>query len=233
MKVGIMQPYFLPYLGYFQLMSACDKFVVYDNIKFTKKGWIHRNRMLLNGSDQLFSLPLKNDSDFLDVRERYIGDNFDKEKMKILGQIKSSYGRAPCFAAVYPMIESIFNSPERNLFAFIYQSLETVKGYLSIDTPLIISSGVDADHTLKGKERVMAICKALSGDTYINPIGGMELYDKDEFKANGIVLHFHKMRMVPYIQGGSTFVPALSILDVMMYNNKEQIHALMGAYDLI
>jgi len=233
MKIGIMQPYFLPYLGYFQLMNACDEFVVYNNIKFTKKGWIHRNRMLLNGTDAMFSLPLKSDSDFLNVDQRFLGENFEKEKAKILGQIRSSYGKAPCFKEAYPIIEDIFNGSERNLFVFIFNSLKKIKDYLSIPTPLVISSTIDIDHELKGKYKVMEIIKKLGGDTYINPIGGMELYDKGEFAANGIALQFHKMRPIVYPQSGNAFVSSLSILDVIMFNDRTAIMSYLGAFDLL
>ena len=233
MKIGIMQPYFMPYLGYFQLMNACDEFVVYDNIKFTKKGWIHRNRMLLNGTDAMFSLPLKSDSDFLDVDQRFLGENFDKERTKILGQIRSSYAKAPCFKDVYPLIEDIFNCPERNLFAFIFSSLNKLKEYLAIPTPLVVSSTVDIDHELRSKYKVMALIKKLGGDAYINPIGGMELYDKAEFAENGITLHFHKMRPIVYPQFANSFVPYLSILDVMMFNDRTAIMSYLYEFDLI
>jgi len=233
MKIGIMQPYFLPYLGYFQLMNACDKFVVYDNIKFTKKGWIHRNRMLLNGKDVLFSLPLKNDSDFLNVDERFISDNFDKEKNKILGQIRSSYSKAAYFPEVYPLIENIFNCNEKNLFDYIFNSIVRIKEYLSIGTELIVSSTINIDHSLKGKERVMELCKKVNGGMYINPIGGMELYDKEDFKNNGINLHFHKMRPIVYAQNNEAFLPALSILDVMMFNSNETIQKYLLEFDLL
>ena len=233
MKIGIMQPYFLPYLGYFQLMSACDKFVIYDNIKFTKRSWIHRNRMLANGTDALFSIPLKNDSDFLNIDNRILGDNFEKEKSKILGQIRSTYRNAVCFAEAFPVIEGIFMYEEKNLFRYIFHSLVTIKEYLSINTPLIISSEVTIEHNLKGKYRVMALCKKLSGDIYINPAGGMELYDKEEFRENGIELLFHKMRPVIYPQFSNTFIPSLSILDVMMFNDKSAIKNLLTEFDLI
>ena len=233
MKIGIMQPYFLPYLGYFQLMNACNEFVVYDNIKFTKKGWIHRNRMLLNGTDHMFSLPLKSDSDFLNVDQRFLGGNFEKEKGKMLGQIRSSYGKAPYFKVAFPIIEDIFNDQERNLFGFIFNSLLKVRDYLSITTPLVVSSTIDIDHELKGKYKVMALIKKLGGDTYINPIGGMELYDKEEFAQNGISLQFHKMRAITYAQSGNPFLPSLSILDVMMFNDKTAIMSYLQEFDLI
>jgi hypothetical protein len=233
MKIGIMQPYFLPYLGYFQLMSACDNFVVYDNIKFTKKGWIHRNRMLLNGKDELFGIPLKSDSDFLNVDERIIGDNFEKEKGKILGQLRSTYSKAVYYSVAYPVIEDIFNNEERNLFLFILNSIVKIKEYLGIATTLTISSEVEIDHSLKGKYKVIELCKKLGGTTYINPIGGIELYNKDEFMNKGITLQFHKMRPVVYPQLSNTFIPALSILDVMMFNDKAAIGRYLFEYDLL
>jgi hypothetical protein len=233
MKIGIMQPYFLPYLGYFQIMKACDKYVVYDNIQFTKKGWIHRNRMLLNGKDALFSLPLKNDSDYLNIDQRALADTFDKEKNKILGQIKSAYGKAPQFKTAYPVIESIFNHPDTNLFGYIYHAISAIKDYLRIDTPLVVSSGISMNHELKGKYRVMEIVKQLGGDTYINPIGGVELYDKQEFTDNGIALHFHKMQTVVYPQFKNDFVPYLSILDLMMFVDRDELIGLLDRFDFV
>jgi len=232
-KMGIMQPYFLPYLGYFQLINACDEFVLYDNIKFTKKGWIHRNRMLLNKKDMMFSLPLKNDSDFLNIDQRFIVDNFDKEKTKILGQIRSAYSKAVSFKQVYPLIEDIFNYGERNLFNFLFNSIVKIKDYLCIPTPLVVSSTIDMDHTLKGKERVMGIIKKMGYNTYINPIGGVELYNKEDFLQNGITLRFLKMRALTYPQLANPFIPSLSILDVMMFNEKETIVNYLNEYDLM
>lgn len=233
MKIGIMQPYFLPYLGYFQIMKACDKYVVYDNIQFTKKGWIHRNRMLLNGKDAMFSLPLKSDSDFLDINQRCLADGFEKEKNKILGQIKSAYGKAPQFKTVYPIIESIFNYPDANLFNYIFNAINTIKDYLQIETPLVVSSTIDMDHELKSKYRVMEIVKCLGGDTYINPIGGMELYDKQEFANSGIALHFHKMQSVVYPQFKNEFVPYLSILDLMMFVDRDTLIGYLDRFDFV
>ncbi len=228
-----MQPYFLPYLGYFQLINACDSFVVYDNIQFTKKGWIHRNRMLLNGKDMMFTLPLKSDSDYLNVDQRFLGENYEKEKNKILGQVRSAYAKAPNFKTAYPIIEDIFNDAERNLFAFIFNALRKINNYLNISTPLIVSSTINIDHGLKGKYKVMEIIKKLGADTYINPIGGMELYDKQEFATNGLALEFHKMKPVVYPQFSNEFIPYLSILDVMMFNDKTAITAYLNEFDLL
>ena len=93
MRIAIMQPYLFPYIGYFQLMNAVDEFVIYDNIEFTKKGWINRNRILVNGRDSFITVPLKKDSDYLDVRDRYLADSWPSERVTILYRIKQSYRR--------------------------------------------------------------------------------------------------------------------------------------------
>src|SRR3990172_6576640 len=121
MRIGIMQPYFLPYIGYFQLIGSVDLFIVYDNIKYTKKGWINRNRMLQNGKDVMFSLPLKGDSDFLDVRDRELAADFNRDKF--LDRISGAYRRAPYFAQTFPLIEQIVRHEKRNLFEFIHHSI--------------------------------------------------------------------------------------------------------------
>ncbi len=228
-----MQPYFLPYLGYFQLIHAVDVFVVYDNIQFTKKGWFHRNRILVNGKDQLFTIPLKKDSDFLNVNERRLADNATREIQKILRKIKASYARAPYFESVYPLIESCFLYPEKNLFDFIYFSIQTICQYLEIDTNVMVSSSLNIDHSLKGKDKVIAICHALQADVYINPIGGIHLYDKEEFSTHNIVLQFLQPQIIPYPQFGNEFVPNLSIIDVLMFNRKEKVIQMLNQFQLI
>jgi hypothetical protein len=138
MKLAIMQPYFMPYIGYFQLLNAVDKFVLYDNIQFTKKGWFHRNRILVNGTDKMFSVPLKKDSDYLQVVQRELADCFDQESQKIIRTISASYRKAPYYEEVMPIVEKCFHCSSRNLFQFIYRSLILLMQHLEIDTDIII-----------------------------------------------------------------------------------------------
>lgn len=116
MKLGIMQPYFLPYIGYWQLLNAVDKYIIYDNIEFTKSSWIRRNRILLNGKDKMFSIPIKKDSDFLNIDKRELTEDSIKERVKILNQIKVAYKKAPEFEKVFPLLQKIFLCEEKNLF---------------------------------------------------------------------------------------------------------------------
>jgi len=221
MKLAIMQPYIFPYIGYFQMINVVDEFVVYDNIKFTKKGWINRNRILVNGKDAYITLPLKKDSDYLDVRDRYLTDNWHLERRKILNKIIESYKKSSNFDQVFPLIESCILFEEKNLFKFIFNSLVQIKGYLGIRTPLIISSTIDIDHGLKFEKKVIEICKAQKATEYLNPIGGIELYSKVEFKENNLGLQFIKTGDIKYKQFDNDFIPYLSIIDVMMFNSKE------------
>lgn len=223
MKIAIMQPYFFPYIGYFQLINAVDEFVVYDNIKYTKKGWINRNRILVNGKDSYISLPLKKDSDHLDVRDRYLADSWSYEKDKMLNRIIESYRKAPHFDSVYPIIKKSILFEERNLFGFILNSLNLVREYLEIQTPLLASSTIPVDHGLKAEKKVVAICKARKADMYLNPIGGVQLYSKADFKNENIDLFFLKTTDFIYKQSDNEFSPFLSIIDVMMFNSKEEI----------
>ena len=234
MTLGIMQPYFLPYIGYWQLLSTVDKFVIYDNIQFTKKGWIHRNRILINGIDKMFTLPLKKDSDFLNINERYLSDDSKKQIIKTLRVIENSYSKAPFFQTVYPVIENIFLYDNKNLFEYIINSINIVKKYLNIETDIIISSSIDIDHkTLKGKNKVLAICDRLSTKTYINAIGGKDLYNVNEFKKNGIELKFLQTNNISYKQFKNEFVPNLSIIDIMMFNPVSDIKEMLNLYKLI
>ena len=221
MKVGIMQPYFLPYIGYFQLIASVDKFVIYDNIKYTKKGWINRNRMLQNGTDKIFSVALAKASDRLDIVERELSTDFNRQKL--LSQFRGCYLKAPYFEDVWPLMESIVSFQDDNLFRYIQNSIVLICDYLDIDTEIIVSSSVAADHDLLSQDRVLSICEALNANTYVNPIGGVELYSTDEFASKGCELKFINTNTIEYMQFGDSFVPWLSILDLLMFNSEDQI----------
>ena len=233
MKLAIMQPYFLPYIGYFQLLNAVDEFVVCDNIEFTKRGWIRRNRILMNGADFTFSLPLKKASDYLDIRERQLSDSFRRERSMILRRIKAAYSKAPYFESVMPVIQQCFTYEDVNLFEFIHNSLLIVCQYLGITTKITISSELTSDCDLKGQDRLIAICQELSAGHYINAIGGMSFYRKEAFAEKGIQLSFIKSEPIMYQQFDNEFVPSLSILDVMMFNHVGEIHEYLELYELV
>lgn len=225
-----MQPYFFPYVGYFQLASAVDQFVIYDNIQFSKKGWVNRNRILVDGQDQFITLPLKKDSDYLNINQRKLSDTFSDDRQKILRRIKESYRKAPYFKDVFPLVDEVFNCQEVNLFSFIFNSVLRTCDYIGIKTAFIVSSTVDIDHSLKAEQKVLAIAKQMRATTYINAIGGKELYSAENFAAFGIDLRFIQSNPLEYKQFNNGFVPWLSILDVMMFNSNEEIQAFLRSY---
>ena len=234
MKLAIMQPYFIPYIGYFQLINAVDVFVIYDNIQYSKKGWINRNRILINQKDEYISLPLKKDSDFLDIKDRFIADSFSKEREKTLRKIKEAYRKAPFFEQVYPLAEQMLNFSDANLFNYIFHSIEAICKHLDIKTKMIVSSSLSINHELKSEQKVLAICEALGADSYINPIGGMDLYNKDFFGSEGVGLKFLKTSPHSYEQFGREHMSFLSIVDVLMFNSSTQVQDLLdNRYTLI
>ena len=227
-----MQPYFFPYIGYFQLIAAVDVFIVYDNIEYTKKGWINRNRILRGGNDVIFSLPLKQGSDSLNVCERELAPDFNRNKL--LNQFKGAYRRAPYFKQTFPLLEDVVRFEAQNLFLFLYNSIVKTCEHLGITTEITTSSNITIDHDLKGEQKVLALCEAVGAKTYTNAIGGTELYSKEEFRMKGITLNFIKSKPFEYVQFGDKFVPWLSIIDVMMFNPREVIfeHVTRG-FDLV
>jgi hypothetical protein len=220
MKLAIMQPYLFPYIGYFQLLASVDEFVVYDNIQYTKKGWINRNRFLQNGEDVTFSLPLAKASDYLDVREREIADAY--KPAALLARFAGAYGTAP--------FEDVLGNPERNLFAFLRDALLRTAAHLGLEAVIRVSSTVPIDHALTGQDKVLALCEALGATTYINPIGGVELYSREDFAARGIELRFLRPLPLEYPQFGRPFVPWLSIIDVLMLNELDTVRAWLDSH---
>lgn len=229
MKIAIMQPYIFPYLGYFQLIKSVEKFVVYDDVNYIKQGWINRNRILLNDKDFLFVLNLEGASSFKLINEIELGNNVKK----ILKTIEQAYLKAPYYKEVYPLIESLLLQSERNLAKYLFNQITAISRYLNIETELLLSSTIVKDNTLKGKDKVISICEKLKGSTYINAIGGKELYDKSDFLNHGLDLLFIKSRMISYQQFNNEFIPWLSIIDVLMFNSKDKVQLLLDEYDLI
>lgn len=232
LRLGIMQPYFLPYIGYFQLMHAVDVFVLYDNIKYTKKGWINRNRFLRDGKDAVFSIPLKSAPDDREIRDRNVSESFDRKKL--LNQLQGAYRRAPFLQPTLHLVEEIVNDPCTNLYDYLFNSIRKTCRHLDICTEFRISSQIGIDHSLKGQDRVLAMCESVGATTYINLPGGMGLYSKEAFQDRGMELKFIRPLLFPYPQFGPEFVPWLSIVDVLMFNSVDDIRSrILPGYDLM
>lgn len=231
MILGIMQPYFFPYLGYWQLINAVDTYVVYDDVAYIKGGWINRNNILVNGKANLITLSLENSSSFKNINEINIIQN-GKNAEKILKTIQNVYKKAPYFTQVMPILENLFLN-NSTISTLNYNSIIEINKYLGINTKVILSSELEKDNSLKAQDKVIHINKLLGSDTYINAVGGQELYDRVAFKNEGIELKFLKMRDIKYQQFKNEFVPNLSIIDVMMFNSPETIREMLNDYELL
>ncbi len=229
MKLGIMQPYFFPYIGYFQLIQLVDVYVIADDLNFIKNSYIKKNSILDNGAPALISLQLIGASQNKLINEIEVGNDIDK----LLTAIQRRYAKAPYFKDVFPLLQTILSSKEKNLARFLGYSLMEISSYLGIETKFLYSSEIEKNNDLKFDARIIDICKRVGADHYINAIGGKELYDKDEFSAEGITLNFIDTKDIEYKQFDKEFVPNLSIIDVMMFNSKEESRELLQAYELI
>ena len=231
MKLAIMQPYFFPYLGYWQLLGAVDKYVIYDDVTYIKGGWINRNSILLNGERHLITIPLENASSFKKIKDTEIVKN-EKVISKLIKTIEMAYKRAPYFNEVMPMISNLLKN-NSNITQLNYNTALELKKYFDLKTEILLSSQIAKNDDLKGQDKVIHINKILNADIYYNAIGGMELYSTSEFKKNGIELKFLEMNNIEYKQFDNQFVPYLSIIDVLMFNSKKEVQNLLNKYSLV
>lgn len=229
MKLAIMQPYFFPYLGYFQLIHAVDAFVMYDDVNYIKGGWINRNYILSQGKKSRITLQLQGASPNILINQILVGSN----KQKLLKTIQQSYVRAPYYVEVMPLVEEILNYEEPNLATFLDFCLHCICDYLGFGPKWYLSSELQKDNSLHGQDKVLAICKELGAKHYINLPGGKELYNHINFNSEGIQLSFIEPRSIEYKQINDEFVPHLSIIDVLMFTGRKQSLGMIKEYQLV
>lgn len=223
-----MQPYFFPYIGYFQLIHAVDAFVVFDDVSFIKGGWINRNYILSQEKKLRITCQLLGASSNLPINQINVGNN----REILLKTIQQSYAKAPYCNDVMPLIKKILSNHETNLALYLSFSLNQLCEYLGLKQEWYFSSEIDQCRELYGQQRVLSICKFLKANHYINASGGKELYECASFTKNGIKLSFLRPEIKPYFQKNKAFVPNLSIIDVMMFNNKKQCQEMVNKYVL-
>jgi hypothetical protein len=232
MKIAIMQPYLFPYIGYFQLINAVDKFVIFDDVNYINKGWINRNRILLNKQEYTFTIPLEKVSQNKLINEVNIVNEI-KWKAKFLKTIETAYKKAPMFHQIFPLIEEVINFEERNLSAYICHSIRKLCSTFGIKAQIIESTVQYNTCKLKGQDKILEICLQEKATQYINPIGGTEIYQHDSFEQKQLELLFLKSKSIVYTQFGNDFIPWLSIIDVLMFNSKEKISDFLTEYKLV
>lgn len=234
MKLAIMQPYFMPYIGYFQLIKIVDKFIFYDDVTFIKQGWINRNKILINNQAKMFSIPLSNASSHVLIKDVLISEiAYQKWRKSFLNSIVFSYKKAKNYSKIYALIEKILEKKPETISELAIKSVVEVAQYLDLRTEFEICSDVYSNTYLSGQNRVLDICINEKAITYINPVGGMELYSKSVFQEKNIELFFIKANKSVYPQFSEEFVPFLSIIDVLMFNDLEDIHKQLDNFTLL
>ena len=233
--LGIMQPYVFPYIGYFQLIKAVDKFIVYDDVAFINKGWINRNNILVNGKASMFTIPLVGASQNRLIRDIEV-DNLAAWSKKFLKTIEQSYKKAPFYIEGFQLLEQIFNLPTANIAELGVNSLKETCKYLNIETEIVESSTIYNNQDLKAQVRILDICLQEKANHYINPIGGIAIYDKQLSADKEILLNFIKAKPIQYKQFNKhdeSFVPWLSIIDFLMFCSVEQINEHLNKFELV
>jgi hypothetical protein len=234
MKLGIMQPYIFPYLGYFQLIQAVDKFVIYDDVSFIKQGWINRNQLLVNKQKYIFQIPVHHISSYKSIKQTLVADKPHNWEKKLLRTIEQAYSKAPHFDQVYYLVKDVISEKQNSSIADLAcNSIKAVLRYLNLERVIVESSEVYNNSELRSEVRVIDICKKEGAAIYINAIGGQELYRKSNFDQHGISLYFIEPKLSEYQQLNNEFIPGLSIIDIMMYCNKEVICKMLTEYELI
>lgn len=228
MKLAVMQPYLFPYIGYFQLIYAADLFLIYDDVAYIKQGYINRNSILSPNGATRFTIPVPGASSNKLISELALSEDV----AKVLRTIEQSYSKAPHFEEVFPMIRRALELDDRSIASVCQKSFEDIFSYLGLEKQFKKTSELDYDRTASARDRLIALCQQFGADCYINAPGGRKLYSKQDFADREIDLKFVESLPVEYSQGGASFVPNLSIIDVLMNCSHEKVRELLGRYEL-
>ena len=231
-SVAVMQPYFYPYVGYFHLIKSVETFVSFDDVNFIKKGWINRNQILSNGASIFFNLPIREMSQNKKINESYIHEP-ETSKKKVLELIQNSYRKAPFFSESIEKIEELIMIPDENIAVYNTKNLAGFSNYLGLSTKFLLSSEIPHHNELRGQEKILDLLKHLQAKTYVNAIGGQDLYQQREFNQVGIELRFIQSKKVQYTQFSNEFIPYLSILDALMFCGIDRLKSFIDDFDLI
>ncbi len=229
-----MQPYLFPYLGYYQLARSADQFVFLDDVAYIKRGFINRNRILLGGQPFTFSIPVERASQNRRINEHHFTGEFDT----FLAQLRHAYRRAPFFGEVFALVEAVCRMPECNIALKNAAAIRAVFDYLQLPFSSQFASMLPHTHThthtqARGEQRILDLCQYFGADTYHNAAGGQALYDGRRFARQGVSLRFLRNRFAVYEQGVGAFVPGLSIIDVLMHNERERVCEMLRDFDVL
>lgn len=231
MRVAVMQPYIFPYLGYFQLLDAVDRFVVLDDATFIRRGWINRNRILLDGEPHLFTVPLDRASPNRRICDIGLAD--EPWRAKLRKKLAAAYASAPHRDETLALLERVIDEPAESIGDLARRSLQEIASQLRLETEFVPTARVYANDHLKAQERILDICRQAAARVYVNPPGGRDLYHDDDFASSGVELRFLEPELSEYDQRVSSFQPGLSVLDALMWNGAEGTRALLSGYRVL
>lgn len=229
-KVAVYQPYFFPYIGYWQLIDAVDVFIIGDSFQYIMRGFINRNKILLNHAPHRFTISLRGSSPQKRISEIEILDDFGKFR-KMLAH---AYGNAGHYSEAMELIDQILCYPDRNLARFLGHQIASVAEYMGLHTEIVYMSELDVPEDLSSREqRLCHLVREVGGDRIINPIGSKSLYSARDFNQRGIGLSVLESRKISYPQKGCKFIPGLSLIDALMHCGKSQLTSLIKSYDTL
>lgn len=230
MKVAVMQPYFFPYIGYFQLMHAVDCFVIFDDVQYIERGWVNRNLVRLDSRAMWLTLPVRKAARHLRINERtYALD--DQTRGDILRRIYACYSRSSNHAEMSALVATIMGSPESNVARFNGHLLKVIANVLGIDCTIVYASETADCGSLRGVERILKLCRVLGATHYVNAIGGTALYDEAAFSMRGITLRFLSSQIEPInLRDGPQH---LSIIDTLMTRPISTIRSMLSQHELV
>lgn len=236
MKIGIMQPYFFPYLGYFSLIKHVDRFILFDTVQFIRHGWIERNRILKPGEGvQYICVPLVKTSHVTKIKDMHIRNSEDWNN-HIFSQLEHYKKKASFYNETMQVIEKALNFKTESITFLNLRVLVCVCNYLGIDKNIEIFSqlNLNIEPASEPDEWALNICRKLGDvEEYWNPIGGQSFFNTEKYEQAEIAIHFHSVNIKPYSQKRATFAERLSIIDVMMFNSPEKINEMLDDFELL
>ena len=231
MKIGIMQPYWFPYLGYFQHCVSVDKFVFLTDANYRKKGWINRNRIIVDSREHMITVPLQKASQNNKIFEHKVLQDH-RWKKSILATLRHSYHKAPFYSAAISVVEQALMSPAISISDYAIESIAAVFEYIQGRAPVFETSDKYNNADLIGENRIIDICLRAGADHYCNPISGCKLYDPASFRDRGLSLFFLEPSLKRYPQLSNKYIPSLSIIDALMMNSQSDMRELLNSYCL-
>lgn len=221
MRIGVMQPYLFPYLGYFEIIAQSDTFIFYDDVDFIRRGWINRNNLIINKEKKLFTIPVQKTNVGVKISEVELVGYADW-KDKFLITLLQNYKKSTNFDRVYNLIQDVLNKSDyKYISELAINSLTMTSSYLGLKTTFVKSSELKVNDNLTKEFRLFEIAKVFKAKEIVMPVGSLTLYEGWPFEE--LRLKTLKKNNFTYCQKRKLFEPNLSIIDVLMHVEKEVI----------